>query len=80
MTRSTFTKLAAVPLVCTALLYTGVATLGQTPPPKATSKAKSVCQGDHRPEYGDRRGASGASGCGRGDGEEDHRRPALHKS
>jgi competence protein ComEA len=42
MTRATFTKLAAAPLVCTALLYTGVATMGQAPPPNATSKAKSV--------------------------------------
>jgi len=42
MTRATFTKFAAVPLVCAAVLYTGVATLGQTAPQKTTSKAKSA--------------------------------------
>jgi len=38
----TFTKLAAVPMMCAALLCTGGTTEGQTAPQKTTSKAKSA--------------------------------------
>jgi competence protein ComEA len=37
-----FAKLAAVPMMCVAVVCTGVATLGQTAPPKTTSKTKTA--------------------------------------
>jgi len=44
MSFATFTKLAAVPMMCAAVLSTGVATQGQTAPQKATSKAKGAAK------------------------------------
>ena len=42
MTCVTFTKLVAVPLSCVVVLSTGVATQGQTAPPKTSAKAKAA--------------------------------------
>jgi competence protein ComEA len=42
MKSATISKLAAVPIVCVAVLYTGVATLGQTTPQKTTPKTKTA--------------------------------------
>jgi competence protein ComEA len=42
MKSATISKLAAVPMMCLAVLYAGVATLGQTAPQKKTTKAKTA--------------------------------------
>jgi len=44
MSFATFTKLAAVPMMCAAVLCTGVAIHGQTAPQKTTSKAKGAAK------------------------------------
>ena len=67
MNRVTFTKLAAVPIMCVAVLYAGVATQGQTAPQKTTTSKAKTRQGGPRPEQSVRRGAPGASGRGRSD-------------
>ena len=44
MRNPTFAKLAVVPVMCLAVLCTGVATLGQTAPQKTTSKEKAAAK------------------------------------
>jgi len=44
MSFATFTKLAAVPMMCAAVLSTGVAIQGQTAPQKTTSKARGAAK------------------------------------